>query len=159
MLRTNHHQAARSHASSPDIPFSVKSSLMLSIHLRFGLLSFSSMAHPCLKRSWNQKWYRSNGVQPKENRNAGRNNTRAFSFEDLKRTVAFVSNYADDHGMVMPGRVPGFKRDDIKLMPSSETKVNVYKAYRTAMQQVGMYLCNSQSQWEVWWVVCNVYPC
>ena len=46
--------------------------------------------------------------------------TRAYSFEDMKRTVTFVSNYADDHGLVMPGRVPGFKRDDIKLMPSSD---------------------------------------
>ena len=42
-------------------------------------------------------------------------------FEDVKRTVAFVSNYADDHGLHLPGRVPGFKREDIKLMPSSET--------------------------------------
>ena len=41
-----------------------------------------------------------------------------YFFEDLKRTVAFVSNYADDHGLVMPGRVPRFKRDDIKSMPS-----------------------------------------
>ena len=67
----------------------------------------------------------------------------------MKRTVAFVSNYADDHGLVMPGRVPGFKRDDTKLMPSSETKVNVYTAYRTAIQLADMYLSNSYSQGEV----------
>ena len=65
---------------------------------------------------------------------------RAYSFEDIKRTVAFISNYADDHGLHLPGRVPGFKRDDIKLMPSSETKVTVFNAYCMAMHDSGMHL-------------------
>ena len=86
-----------------------------------------------------QKWYKANGLQPKEKRNGGRaNNVRAYTFEDIKRTVAFVSNYADDHGLHLPGRVPGFKRDIIKLMPSSETRVKVFKAYCMAMHDSGM---------------------
>ncbi|KAK2191544.1 hypothetical protein NP493_52g05007 [Ridgeia piscesae] len=68
-----------------------------------------------------QKWYRCNGLQPKEKRNGGRANN------------AFISNYADDHGLHLHGRVPGLKRDDIKLMPSSETRVKVFKAYCMAM--------------------------
>ena len=87
------------------------------------------------------KWYRENGLQPKEKRNAGHdNNTRAYSLDDTKRTVAFISNYADDHALVLPGRVPGFQRDDIRLMPSCETKVKVHAAYTTAMSNLGM--CN-----------------
>ena len=54
--------------------------------------------------------------------------------------MAFISNYADDHGLHLPGRVPGFKRDDIKLLPSSETKVAVFNAYCMAMHDSGMYL-------------------
>ena len=71
------------------------------------------------------------------------NNTRAYSLDDTKRTVAFISNYADDHALVLPGRVPGFQRDDksdIRLMPSCETKVKVHAAYTTAMSNLGM--CN-----------------
>ena len=86
------------------------------------------------------KWYRSKGLQPKEKGNAGRaNNTRAFGYDDHKRAVTFVSNYAEDHALVLPGRVPGFKRDDIRLMPSSETKVKVFKAYSLAMLDSGWY--------------------
>lgn len=70
--------------------------------------------------------------------NAGRdNNLRAYSFEDTKRTVTFISNYAEDHALVLPGRVRSYKRDDIKSMPSSETKIKAYTAYTTAMQDLG----------------------
>ena len=87
------------------------------------------------------KWYRENGLQPKEKSNASHaNNTRAYSLDDTKTTVAFISNYADDHALVLPGRVPGFQRDDIRLMPSCETKVKVHAEYTTAMSNLGM--CN-----------------
>ena len=36
-----------------------------------------------------------------------------------------------------PGRIPGYKRDDIKLLPSHETKVNVWRQYKTAMDNAG----------------------
>ena len=86
-----------------------------------------------------QKWYRKNGMQPKEKRNAGRDdNPVAYTFDDTKRAVTFVSNYADDHALLLPGRVPGYKRANIRLMPSSETKVKVYIAYSAAMHDLGM---------------------
>ena len=86
------------------------------------------------------KWYRSKGLQPKERGDAGRaNSTRAFGYDDHKRATTFVSNYAEDHALVLPGRVPAFKRDDIRLMPSSETKVKVFKAYSLAMLDSGWY--------------------
>ena len=86
------------------------------------------------------KSYRDNRLQPKEDRNAGHdNNTRAYRLDDTKRTVAFISNYADDHALVLPGRVPGFQRDDIRLIPSFETKVKVHAAYITAIVQLLAY--------------------
>ena len=69
------------------------------------------------------KYYRDNRLQPKEKRNAGHdNNTRAYSLDDTKRTVAFISSYADDHALVLPGRVPGFERDDIRLIMCDESE-------------------------------------
>ena len=84
------------------------------------------------------KWYMEHGLKPKEKKTGGRaNNTRAYSYEDIKRVVTFVTNYAEIHALVLPGRVPGFKRDDVKLLPSSETKIKVYKAYVTSVQDSG----------------------
>ena len=76
----------------------------------------------------------------KEKRTGGRkNNTKAFTFEDTKRTVSYISNYAEDNALVLPGRIPGFKRNDIKLLPSSDTKVKVYKSYRAVSEQEGNF--------------------
>ena len=81
------------------------------------------------------------GLVPKEKRSGGRrNNTRAHSFEDIQRAVPFVSQYAEHHALVLPGRVPGFKRDDVKLLPSAESKAKVYGLYATTMKDSGMLI-------------------
>ena len=36
------------------------------------------------------------------------------------------------NAMVLPGRVPGYKRSDIQLLPSSTTKHNVWELYQQA---------------------------
>ena len=84
-------------------------------------------------------WYKQNGLVPKEKRSGGRAvNTRAYSFDDIRRMVAFVINYAEDQALVLPGRVAGFKKDVVKLLPSSSTKKLVYTAYTAATEALGM---------------------
>ena len=46
----------------------------------------------------------------------------AVTFDDITSIVNFVQNYAEQHTVLLPGRVPQYKRDDIKLLPCSETK-------------------------------------
>ena len=84
-------------------------------------------------------WYKEEGLGLKEKRSGGwrnnmrahyvenlkhtlthRHNTKAHSIEDLKRTLTFITQYAEHHAFVLPGRVPWFKRRDVKLLPSSE---------------------------------------
>uniref|UniRef100_X1ZI71 Uncharacterized protein n=2 Tax=Capitella teleta TaxID=283909 RepID=X1ZI71_CAPTE len=58
----------------------------------------------------------------------GRRKT-ALVLEDVKHLVSFIVNYADQNALVLPGRVPGFARDDIKILPSSTTKVLIWRLY------------------------------
>ena len=53
------------------------------------------------------------------------------------KAVTFITNYAEQHALVLPGRVPGFKRSDIRLLPSSETKASVWRLYKAAMDATG----------------------
>ena len=95
-------------------------------------------------------WYKEEGLVPKENISGGRrNNTRAHSIEDLKRTLNFVTKYAEHHALVLPGRVPGSKRDDVKLLPSSETKAKVYGVYSATMKDSGM-----NAKWFWFTIIC-----
>ena len=41
---------------------------------------------------------------------------------DIRRIVAFLANYAEENAILLPGRVPGYKRDNIQLLSSSTTK-------------------------------------
>ena len=46
----------------------------------------------------------------------------AFSFLDIKNVVRFLRAYFEDNAILLPGRIPGYKRDDIQLLPSNTTK-------------------------------------
>src|SRR6218665_2012526 len=64
------------------------------------------------------KWYRNNGLVLKEKRSGGRCNQKgAYGFDDIKRFVAFIMNYAEDHALVLPGRVPGLGLSKIAKRP------------------------------------------
>ena len=52
-------------------------------------------------------------------------NTTSLSLDDIRQVVAYLVNFAEDHALVLPGRVPGYKRTDLKLLPSSETKAGL----------------------------------
>ena len=57
--------------------------------------------------------------------------------KETKRVVdlnKFIMNNAADHDVMLPGRVPGFSRDGIKLLPSSYTKKVVYCKYRESLK-------------------------
>ncbi len=82
--------------------------------------------------------YKANGLVAKEKRMGGhKNNVRAHSLADLEWAVAFITNYADDHGLALLGRIPGWRKDAAKLLASSETKVKVHGAYKSACLQGG----------------------
>ena len=58
----------------------------------------------------------------------------ALRFADIEYVVAFVRNYAEDNAVLLPGRIPGYKRDDIVLLPSSTTKRAVWQLYQSAAE-------------------------
>ena len=52
---------------------------------------------------------------------SGRTKT-ALTLEDVKHVTEFLLNFADQHGLVLPGRVPGFVRDNLRILPSHFTR-------------------------------------
>ena len=82
------------------------------------------------------KWYKEKSLVAKENRAGGRkSNAGVHTFEDIHKLMSFICSYAKDNALVPHTRVPGFKRDDVKVLPSSETKSKVYDAYKSASEK------------------------
>jgi hypothetical protein len=63
----------------------------------------------------------------------GRRKT-ALKLDDITLVTRFIINFAEEHALVLPGRVPGFKRDDIRILPSSENKSSIWRKYKAAMK-------------------------
>ncbi|KAK7106359.1 hypothetical protein V1264_017624 [Littorina saxatilis] len=69
-----------------------------------------------------QDHFKQNGLVPRKLKSGGRkNNTKALTFDDTDAVRRFLLTYAEAHAVHLPGRVPGFKRDDIQLLPSDRS--------------------------------------
>ena len=54
--------------------------------------------------------------------------------EDVKN---FLTNYVEENTVLLPGRIPGFKNDDIKLLSSSDTKMSVWSEFKKSCEETG----------------------
>ena len=85
----------------------------------------------CIKATWMV-----NGLGPRNRVQHLPYNTTPLS--DIQQFVQFVWRYAEENAILLPGRIPGYKRDDIQLLPSSTTKHNIWELYhRTASELEG----------------------
>ena len=66
-----------------------------------------------IKASW-----LNNGLRLRERKHITAHNATKLS--DIKLVVCYILNYAEDHAILLPGRVPGFKRDDIQWVAYHE---------------------------------------
>ena len=74
--------------------------------------------------------YLSEGLVPRIHGHTGRTAPNALVLGDIKGLITFVMHYVESNGILLPGRIPGYKRDDIKLLPSSCTKRAVWMLYQ-----------------------------
>ena len=84
------------------------------------------------------------GLVPGTHGRTGRTAPNALVLEDVKGIITFVMHYVESNG-VLPGRVPGYKRDDIKLLPSNCTKQAVWMLYQDSTSTLSL-----QSFCKVW---------
>ena len=49
--------------------------------------------------------------------------------------VRFLISYAEQNVLLLPGRIPGYRHSDIKLLPSSISKRGIWKVYHSAAEE------------------------
>ena len=55
-----------------------------------------------------------------------------FTTEEISRVTTFLDNYAGTRAILLPGRIPGYKNWDVKLVPTQMTKNSVWLEYNHA---------------------------
>ncbi|XP_071486520.1 uncharacterized protein [Diadema antillarum] len=80
------------------------------------------------------KSYLAKGAVPPSKASGGINKL-ALSIEDIQRIIAYIVNYGEQQGMVIPGRVSGVNSTDprIRLLPCNITKSSVWRSYKKAI--------------------------
>ena len=79
-----------------------------------------------------KKSLRSHGLATRAHGNLKRSPAHALSLSSTEFVVRFVLNYAEQNALLLPGRVPGYSRSDIKLLPSSVSKRGIWRVYDEA---------------------------
>lgn len=67
-------------------------------------------------------------------------NSKRLPHNTIPQAVAedvnsFLNNYVDENAVLLPGRIPGYKSDNIKLLSSSETKTSAWRAFQRACKE------------------------
>ena len=87
------------------------------------------------------KHYKKNGLSVRVHGNNKQLPTSTSSPETIENVVKFIRNVAEEQALLLPGPVPGFKRTDVKLLPSTLTKHSLWKTYQD--------LCNNDCRISV----------
>ena len=86
--------------------------------------------------------------------NAQRPPPNALSLDNLKLVVNFLFTYAEEHAILLSGRVPGYKDSDRQLLPSSTTKRLVWNVYVEASSQTVVRVVKFSTFTSIWRKYC-----
>ena len=75
-----------------------------------------------------------NGLTPRVHGNAKRRPKHALLLSSTEYVVRFLYSYAEQHALLLPGRIPGYSCTDIQLLPSSVSKRAVWRVYHEAAE-------------------------
>lgn len=81
--------------------------------------------------------YEKHGICPRQHGNTKRLPENTLSQSTVEDLHSFLANYVEENAIMLPGRIPEYKSDDIKILSSSETKISVWRVYRSASSVVG----------------------
>ncbi len=62
------------------------------------------------------------GLDSRVHGNSKRLPANTLTFKDKENVKKFLCDYAQANAILLPGRIPGYKRDDLQLLPSCTTK-------------------------------------
>ena len=54
--------------------------------------------------------------------NTGREPNHTFTPEEVTLIITFIQTYSESNAILLPGRIPGYKKYNIQLLPSSTSK-------------------------------------
>lgn len=94
--------------------------------------------------------YENNGLSSRTHGNTKRLPPNTLPHAVVEDVKVFLTNYVEENAISLPGRIPGYKDEDIKLLSCHETKMGVWRVFETACKAAGKQgVCYSKFA-ELW---------
>lgn len=100
------------------------------------------------------KHYKEEGLVLLTHKNQKVTPKHSISQEDAEHVIFFIRNYAEDAALFMPGRLAN-QRNIVKLLPSSDTKQNLFLKYKQAAEESNKRALGLSSFKNVWNHFCS----
>ena len=84
-----------------------------------------------------KKHYHENGIATWQHANEGRLTANTLARDDIDKLLTFLDNYSEENTILLPGRIPRYKRDGCKLLLSSTTKTMIWIMYKDSIVECG----------------------
>lgn len=81
------------------------------------------------------KVYNGSGLIAKQHGNAGKMAKNVTTHKKIEYVVRFLTNYAEQHALILPGRASTVYNANLKLLPSNETVRTVYEKYAASFNR------------------------
>ena len=94
--------------------------------------------------------YQTHGICPRVHGNTKRLPENTLSQATIEGVHTFMTNYVEENAISLPGRIPGFKSDDIKVLSSSETKKSVWRVYEAACESSDLRAVSYRKFLQLW---------
>lgn len=67
--------------------------------------------------------YVATGLTTRQHGNTKRTPKNTLTYRETQNALKFLRSYAEANAILLPGRIPGYMRDDLQLLPSTTTKM------------------------------------
>lgn len=98
--------------------------------------------------------YKLNGIETRTHKNTKKLPKKSLKYEDTRRVLDFILNYAEINGIQLPGRTPRHWNTDVKLLPTNVNKKTVYEEYRVSCENAGFRCVKIRTFRKLWQQLC-----
>ena len=94
--------------------------------------------------------YQNHGMSPRVHGNSKRLPLNTLPQAVVEDVTTFLGIYVEENAVLLPGWIPGYKSDNIKLLSSSETKMSFWRAFQTACETTNKQSVSYSNFIELW---------
>ena len=99
--------------------------------------------------------FKENNVSTRMHGNTKKLPVNVTKVEDVEDCKSFIDNFVLSNSINLPGRIPGYKSENILLLPTSHTKTFVHSKYKEACESAGKTIVSYYVFRHIW---ANFFP-